>query len=171
MVAAEVRLPTGDEDNLLGTGKTSARVVAGLSTRGSTGSVSVNGGYTFGGLTDEFNVAAGAEVALLAQKQLTVSFDVISQTLRDTVVDPEQLVSHDAMGFVNAPPNEPRRVIVSYGFWSRGSTTLLRAAAGAKYHLGNNFLLTGSVMFRLNDQGYQAKVVPFIGLERTWIRR
>jgi hypothetical protein len=168
MVSAELRLPTGDEDNLLGTGKTSMKLIAGGSKHLGAGSLNINGGYTVGGLTDEFNVSAGGEVALLARKQLTLSFDFISQTLRDTVSANEQLISFNQLG-----TNEggERRIIVSYGFWNRGSTTLTRAAAGAKYAIKNNWLVTASVLFRLNDNGYQPKVVPLVGLEHTWSGR
>ena len=62
----------------------------------------------------------------------------------------------------------PRRVQISTETWNRGATTLLRGAVGAKYAIGGNWLLTGSALFRLNDNGFQAKIVPFIGLEHTW---
>ena len=164
LVAAELRLPTGDEENLLGTGKTSLRLIAGGSAGTGVASLNVNGGYTVGGLTDEINFAAGTEVALLARKQLTMTFDVITQTLRDTVTSITEEVPFDMLF-------PDRRVIVSYRFWDRGSTTLARAAIGGKYAIANNWLLTGSVLFRLNDSGYQAKVVPFVGIERTISRK
>jgi hypothetical protein len=139
--------------------------VAGATKSLGAGSLNVNGGYSLGGLTDEINLAVGAEVAVLERKQLTLAFDVITQTLRDTVTSTENLVSFDQLGTNDAGE---RRIIVSYGFWNRGTTTLARAAAGAKYAIRNNLLLTGSVLFRLNDNGYQPSVVPLIGLEHTW---
>jgi hypothetical protein len=165
LLSAELRLPTGDEANLLGTGKTTLRVVAGASKSLGAGSVNVNGGYSLGGLADEINLAVGAEVGVLARKQLTLAFDLITQTLRDTVTSTENLVSFNQLGTNDAGE---RRIVVSYGFWNRGTTTLARAAAGAKYAIRNNLLLTGSVLFRLNDNGYQPGVVPLIGLEHTW---
>lgn len=169
MVSAELRLPTGDEEDLLGTGKTSFRLIGGGTRVFGVGSVNVNGGFTVGGLTDEFNFSAGTDVALLARKQLTLTFDVISQTLRDAVTSVETLVSDDRVSI--GAPELSRRRVVQYGFWDRGTTTLLRAAAGAKYAVGGEWLLTGSGLFRLNDNGYQAKLVAIVGLERTWVRR
>jgi hypothetical protein len=169
MLMGEVRLPTGDEENLLGTGEASFKLLGGGTKDFGIGSVNVNGGYTFGGLTDEVNFAAGTDVALLARKQLTVSFDFISQTLRDTVTGIENVVSLDQPGTVGVPLS--RDIIVSHRFWERGSTTLNRAAIGAKYQLKGNWLLTGSGLFRLNDNGYQAKFVGFVGLEHTWVTR
>jgi hypothetical protein len=172
MVLGDLRLPTGDEENLLGTGEASFRAVVGGSARlGESAALNGNVGYTVGGLTDEFNFSAGTEVAVLPSKQLTLTFDFIGQNLRDTVTTIDTLVSFDQV-LSNIPDGfGPRRVQTTYDFWERGSTTLLRAAVGAKLALGGNWLLTGSALFRLNDNGYQAKVVPFIGIEHTWATR
>lgn len=169
MLMGEFRLPTGNEENLLGTGKASFKLLGGGTKTFGIGSLNVNGGYTFGGLSDEVNFAAGTDVALLARKQLTLSFDFISQTLRDTVTEVDTVTSQDEVLGLGNPL--ARRVIVSHRFWERGTTTLNRAAVGAKYQLGGNWLLTGSGLFRLNDNGYQAKFVGFIGLEHTWVAK
>ena len=168
MVAAELRLPTGDEENMLGTGKATFKVSAGSTRNFGAASLNVNGGYT-AGLTDELNFAAGADVALLSRKQLTVSFDFISQRLLDTVVSIGQEISRDRVegdGVVFLP----RRVVISYGFWNQGATTLNRAAVGAKYNFVGNWLLTASGVFRLNDNGFQSKFMGLVGLERSWGR-
>jgi hypothetical protein len=169
MLMGEVRLPTGDEENLLGTGKTTFRLVAGGTRSFGSGGLHVNGGYTFGGLSDEINFAAGTDVALLPRKQLTLTLDFVSQTLRDTVTGLATDVSTNEVLGQGGPL--PRRVVISHGFWDRGSSTLNRVAVGAKYSLGGNWLLTGSGMFRVNDNGYQAKFVGFVGLEHTWVTR
>jgi hypothetical protein len=172
LISGDVRLPTGDEENLLGAGKASVRMIVGTSSRiGENASFNANGGYTVGGLTDEINFSAGTEVAVLPSKQLTLTLDFIGQNLRDTVTSVNQMVSFDrVLPVVPDPTGQTlqRRVVVQYGYWERGSTTLLRAAIGAKYAIGGNWLLTGSALFRLNDNGFQAKIVPFIGLEHTW---
>lgn len=173
LFSGDVRLPTGDEENLTGAGKASLRMIAGGSIPlGENGSFNANGGYTVGGLSDEINFSMGAEVAVLPSRQLTLTFDFIGQNLRDTVSTFDQLTSFD--GTLPRPQDPqsplvlPRRVITNYGFWDRGATTLLRGAVGAKLAVGKNWLLTGSALFRLNDNGFQAKIVPFIGLEHTW---
>lgn len=167
MLMGEVRLPTGNEENLLGTGKTTFRVLAGGTHSFGSGGLHVNGGYTSGGLSDEINFSAGTDVALLARKQLTLTLDFISQTLRDTVTGLATDVSTNEVLGQGGPL--PRRVVISHGFWERGTSTLHRMAVGAKYSLGGNWLLTGSGQFRLNDHGYQAKFVGFVGLEHTWV--
>ncbi len=61
-------------------------------------------------------------------------------------------------------------VVRQYSFLDTGTVNLSRGAVSAKLHLGNQWLLVGSALFRLNDNGVQAKVVPTIGLEKTWSR-
>ena len=170
-VSGDVRLPTGDKENLIGAGKASFRMtVGGKVPLGSNGAFNTNGGFSVGGLTDEINFSAGTEFALLPAKQLTVTFELIGQNLRDAVTGTRQFESFDGV-LSNVPEGYlPRRVVVNYGFWERGATTLLRGAVGAKYAIAGRWLLTGSALFRLNDNGYQAKIVPFVGLERTWSR-
>lgn len=172
LFSGDLRLPTGDEEDLLGTGKTAVRAIVGTSRRlGENASFNANGGFTVGGLTDEINFSLGTEVAVLPAKQMTLTFDFIGQNLRDAVTDVSSIVTFDRVNSNLADGFQPRRVIVSAEAFERGQTTLLRAAVGAKYAIGGNWLLTGSVLFRLNDNGFQAKVVPFIGLEHTWARK
>jgi hypothetical protein len=166
MISAELRLPTGDEENMLGTGETTFKFMGGSTKHLGSASVSVNGGYT-AGLTDEFNLAVGTDVALLSRKQLTVSVDLVSQRLFDTVTSYAQDVTGDTVALVGNPP---RRITWTYGKWNTGDTTLYRAAIGAKYNVAGNWLLTGAGIFRLNDNGFQSTVTAFVGLERTWNR-
>lgn len=171
-ISTDIRLPTGDEENLLGTGTTSARfTIGGSKMLGDSASISGNGGYTVGGLTDEINFAVGAEVAVLPAKQLTLTFDLIGQNMRDTITGLDFLITEQRTIADVANGFPARAVDYRYAVWNRGSTTLMRAAVGGKYAIGGNWLLTGSALFRLNDNGFQAKVVPFIGLEHTWIGR
>lgn len=172
LFSGDVRLPTGDEENLLGTGTTSVRGIIGTSRRlGENASFNANGGVTLGGLTDEINFSIGTEVAVLPAKQMTLTFDFIGQNLRDAVTSVDSIVTYDQVISNLADGFQPRRVMISAEAFDRGSTTLLRAAIGAKYALGGNWLLTGSALFRLNDNGFQAKVIPFIGIEHTWAGR
>ena len=127
-----------------------------------------NGGFTFGGRADEVSFGAAVDASLLSRKQLTLSLEVFGQHIRDTVSAANLLVSFDGGNVTDTTDPLARRLIVSYGFWDRGNATLLRGAAGLKYQLGGNWLLTASALFRLNDEGYQAKVTPFVGIEHSF---
>ena len=60
---AELRLPTGREEDLLGTGKTALRVLAIGSFEGTRASAHLNGGYSWGGISREANYSAALTVA------------------------------------------------------------------------------------------------------------
>lgn len=88
-VALDVRVPTGDESNLLGTGGVQSKLYAiGSFSRGSF-SPHVNAGYTFSTagalpdarLRDEVNVAAGFDWALTPRATLAV--DWVGRSLQD----------------------------------------------------------------------------------------
>ena len=95
---ADLRLPTGDEDNLLGIAGAQAKLFVIASTGFGRVSPHMNLGYTVSGATDaadtassaaiapliappdEMNYAAGADVAVFLHT--TIAFDVVGRTLR-----------------------------------------------------------------------------------------
>jgi hypothetical protein len=94
-VAAEARLPTGDESNLLGTGGVQTKVFGIASVHRGPVSPHINFGYSFSTkgalpdatpereearLHDEIVATVGADLALTSR--VTASFDVLSRTLR-----------------------------------------------------------------------------------------
>jgi hypothetical protein len=165
-VSVDLRLPTGDEDNLLGAGTAAAKFQLSVSRPlNSVFSLHGSGGYMVGGRADEGNFGAAVDASLLGRKQLTLSFEFLGQVIRDTVSGENLLTSFDG---VLGAAQLARRVTVSYGFWDRGNATLLRGAAGLKYQIGRSTLLTASALFRLNEQGYQAKIAPFVGIEHAF---
>ena len=60
---AELRLPTGREEDLLGTGEPALRVLAIGSFEGTRASAHLNGGYSWGGISREANYSAALTVA------------------------------------------------------------------------------------------------------------
>jgi hypothetical protein len=48
-----------------------------------------------------------------------------------------------------------------------GTVHLLLGAVGAKVAIGGSWLLTGTVLFPLNDNGIKPAVTPVIGFERA----
>jgi len=161
-VAVDVRLPTGDEENLLGAGKASVRVLMlGAKTAGPA-SFYGNGGYTAGGQSDEVNYSAGVDVVLGSAKQLTLAGSVIGQTLRDGVT----FDTMQTLNFLNAAngirTTFDRQILVDQ------SLNIVNAAVGAKFHVGGRWLLSGAVLFPLNDDGFRGGITPIIGLDHTW---
>jgi hypothetical protein len=174
-VALDARLPTGDEDNLLGgSGQTKVFVV------GSTGSdrfaEHVNVGYTFshgddaraavesggvGSLPDEFNYAAGVE--FVATPRLTVLGDVVGRTLRDT-----GRLRMDAKRF-EFQPQDPAQP-VSFATFNEftpvpGNLNLLLGTVGAKFNPAGDLLISGSVLFPLTDAGLRSRWTTVVGVD------
>jgi hypothetical protein len=164
-LAGDVRLPTGDAMNFLGSGALGIRPFLAFSYSTRRLAPHVNVGYQWNGrsvlagdtnvdrkgkLPDALTYAAGFEVA--ATRHLTFASDLLGQHL----ISAPQLIRvtyNDALG--RAFP-ETRLQNASY--------EQLSGAVGAKVNLNRTLLLTGNVIFRLNDTGLTARVVPLVGL-------
>ena len=161
-VNADVRLPTGDEDEFLGTGEASLKILFSASkTQANVLSFHANGGYTVGGLTDEINYVAGVDAAL---NQLTASFSFLGRTLRQASLPSRVPTARRTVSGIAGP----RDIVVDRFIWSEEQLSLLQVAAGVKVHLGGNFLLNAGVLVPVNERGFQAGVTPAIGIERSW---
>jgi hypothetical protein len=160
-VHADVRFPTGDEDELLGIGETSAKFLISASKTQSKLSFHANGGYTVGGLSDEVNYVAGVDAAL---NQLTASFSFLGRTLRQAALPTRVPTVRRTVTNIAGP----RDIVVDRFIWSEEQVSLLQVAAGVKVHVGGNFLLNAGVLLPVNERGFQAGVTPAIGLERSW---
>lgn len=171
-VLLDLRLPTGDEENLLGTGEVGARLAfLGAKSLGDRGNAYVNAGYSFGGLSDEVNYAFGIDTQLLPAKQLTLSFEVLGQNIRDFFKSTTRL-AHGPVNTRDFRFTPPEPVVYDTGepILTLGSVNSLKGAVGAKYQLGSHVLLTGGVVFPLNDKGLQTKPSPYVGLDFAWAR-
>jgi hypothetical protein len=170
-----LRLPTGDADNLLGVGTLQTKLMAVLSvTRGPVAS-HLNIGYLFGGEglrfapdpnlnpptprlvdahpTDEFDYTVGADIA--ASPWLTIAGDVIGRSLRHSaefVLEP----------FEFGPPTNVLLKIVP------GTVNLVLGTVGCKVRVGGMWLVTGGVVFSLSDNGLTSHVTPVVGVERAF---
>jgi hypothetical protein len=160
-IAADVRTPTGDEEEMLGTGKASVKFqLLVLKSDLGPASVHANAGYTAGGLSDEFNYVAGFDAALLSKKQLTASVSFLGRTLIDG-----SLPTTANTFFRDQPTNI---VVVNRFLWEQATVNFMQLAAGAKVQVSQNWLLAGSILIPLNKRGFQPGISPVIGLERTW---
>jgi hypothetical protein len=123
-------------------------------------------------LTDEANYAVGADAALLGRKQLTVSFEVVGQYLRDSVnaVELRNLAGRADVDDRFQPP-EPDFYSVSRIFVAQGSLNVLRGAVGAKYQIGPNALVTGGMLLSLDGHGLRTDLTPYIGLDLSLSKR
>lgn len=167
---ADIRLPTGDELNLLGTG--TAALQPFLIWSSTFGSVSphVNTSYKWNGSSvlagnpstgershfpDNASYAVGADISV--NPRLTVAFDLIGQYF----IDAERLRAEPfhALDNVSVFPNV---------VFTRDSFNALNGSIGVKANLLDRLLLDMNLLFKLDENGLRDRVTPLIGLEYSF---
>ena len=166
-LGVDLRLPTGDEKNLLGTGAPGVQPF--LVWSGNYGVVAphLNAGYQWNGssvlggdpgsgmsadLPDVGTYSAGAVVAI--HPRVTAAMDVVGRY----VIDSSRLQPQDfhALNGTSVFPNIT---------FTSGSFNELSAAAGVKLNLFGRLLLDLNLLMPLNSAGLRDKVSPLIGIE------
>ena len=157
-VGAEVKFPTGNTDNLLGTGETTAtpRVIASFE-RGLLG-VHGDAGATVGPRSPEWHYRGAATVA--AHPRLTLVGELLgrrpteSVTLGETVSAHPKLVDVETIRLtgVTAP------------------TTRLVVVAAARWNVASTWLLTATLQRPLTTDGLNAGWVPIVALDYSFGR-
>jgi hypothetical protein len=163
----EVRLPTGDPDNLLGTGAAAATPMLIASAQYGRYSPHLNLGYTFAGrhhtaLGNEFQYTVGTEFE--ASPRLTVSGDVIGRVLRDSgrLVDTTTTLAFQSAAGV------PGATTVQELAFQDGNLNVVTGVVGAKVNLFGTLLLSGNVLFPLKKSGLYDHLTPVIGIDYTF---
>lgn len=168
-VALDVRLPTGDEDDLLGTGATQAKLFFISSGQFGRFSPYANFGYTsssggsdlIGDLSDEINFAAGFSVGL--HERVTFGIDAVWRTLLDanqlSVGSETHLFRRHDEDFIR---NTQRAVLET----STDDLNILLGAAGFKINVTGGVLISASVAFTLSDDGLRDEdPIPILGVD------
>ena len=166
--AIDLRLPTGDADNLLGTGTTQGKIFLIGSTATTRISPHFNIGYTWSGessneflnVTDEFNYAGGTEIAV--SPRLTVNVDFIGRQL----VDSGRLVEQPhAFPWMTAGGASSGTTTLNEFTFQEGNVNTLTSAIGFKFNPGRNLLVSFNMLFPLTDGGIRANPVPVFGFD------
>jgi hypothetical protein len=170
-LGGDLRLPTGDEADLLGSGATQFKlwgVIGGspgrFSPRASFGYTFSSGGSEFtGDLPDELNYTAGFDVAV--HPRLTIAADFVGRTLLDT----ERLVLEDHT-YQFTQRNDPTvRSATRQQLGSKtGNMGLYLASVGFKFNPAGRLLIVGNVLISMGDGGLQSEVTPVFGLDYSF---
>ena len=149
----EVRLPTGDETNLLGTGKASYRMI-GIGSYESGGIVlNVNGGVILSGISDELNVSGSASYAV--HPRVTIAGEVLLRHVTDLQTIELAAVPHPS--------------ILDVDTWRLAAgdsgVTLSRAVAGVKWNASGRIVIGAHVAFPLAQRGLTAPLTPMVAVE------
>jgi hypothetical protein len=155
---ADLRLPTGTEENLLGAGRAAIRL-SGVATveRGRIGS-HLTGGFARGGVSDEWDW--GGALVAAATPRISVSGELMGRHLDALARIAEVTAPHPLIIGV-----ETTRLLPS----TTGTNTLF-ALAGFKWNIASTWLLNASLLFPLSDVGLTARVTPSIALDYTLSR-
>ena len=163
--AVDLRLPTGEVEELLGAGATQAKFFLIGSTAVGAVNPHFNFGYTVSGegpknQTDEVNFATGLDFS--ATDRLTLSADVIGRTLRDArrFVDTDSTFQFRTMAGVPLQS----RTFTELGL-EDGNLNLMLGAAGFKYNPTGNLLVSVNVLFPLSKAGLHDRITPVIGFD------
>ena len=166
--AVDLRLPTGSEEDLLGLGTTQAKIYFIASSGNDRFSPHVNIGYTLSGdgsaalaISDEFNYAGGVEY--VAHPRLTLIGDILGRTLIDAGKLEEEQRSYLFRAPSTATPatstvqtsstnpltSQPYRQLALVD----GSLNLVLGAAGFKFNVATNLLVSANFLFPFTDGG------------------
>ena len=161
----DLRLPTGDAYDFLGSGAMGIKPFAALSFGLGPVSPHVNVGYQWNSksvlagnvitgekasLPDQLQWIAGFDAGLT--KKFTLSLDVIGQNVRDVErVFPASFTASNGARFENTR-------------FAKDSFDAMYGAAGFKINAVGNLLASFNVLFRINEGGLQDKVTPMVGL-------
>ena len=169
-LGADVRIPTGDEENFLGSGAAAVKPFLAWSYAAGKASPHLNLGYAWTGdsvlagdvktgekqsLPDEFVWAAGLDIGV--SERLTLAFDVLGRH----VIDSPRLQTRTFTaldGHTTFPDIH----------FATGSFDVIDGAAGLKFNAGGKLLIDLNVLFKLNNAGLRDKVTPLFGLEYSF---
>jgi hypothetical protein len=175
-VGMDVRTPTGDEKNLLGSGAVGVKPFAAFSYSYKRLAPHVNVGYQWNGksilagdveagtkadLPDQFLYTAGIDVGVVPR--LTVAFDVLGQR----VMDSEVLVQKNDSFATITTPGSQAVVLPNIGF-QKNSFNLVNGAIGFKLNVVKRLLVGVNLLFKVNDSGLRDKVTPLVGFEYSF---
>jgi hypothetical protein len=152
-IGGESRLPTGDQQNLLGTGKATIKPVLIGSIEGSRITLHGNCGFSFGGLSDEFDYAGAVSAATSPRLTLVAELNGRWFTslgrLTDLVEPRPGLVGIDTIRLSSAPGGAGRAV----------------AVAGVKWNVAATWLMSASVIRAITTTGLNARWTPTLTLD------
>jgi hypothetical protein len=196
LIGAEIglRLPTGDEANLLGSGGYQTRLMLILGDSRGAFSPHANIGYviTSGELDQDLfavhpptNEPASAAIAGLPTPPIdltrpdefnyTVGFDwaparrvtVAADFIGRTIRDTTRFETSNSTFQYRTVAGAPLATDTrqQLNLTSTGNLNLLLGAVGAKVNIAPNLLVTGNVLFPLSDSGLKPGVTPVVGLD------
>jgi hypothetical protein len=155
---AEVRLPTGREEDLLGEGTRAVRLTGIASAEAGTATLYGNLAFGFGGIGREISYSGA--VAAAATPRLTLVGEMLARHLSGM----QRVVA------VTAPHPRIRNVDTVRLMPAGASETSVYLVTGFKWNVAQTWLLHAHVLMPLSDSGLTARVTPTIALDYSFAR-
>jgi hypothetical protein len=168
-VGMELRLPTGDAQNFLGSGATGIKPYLAVERRGkiaphlnllyqwnSSSALNTNSTGAQQPLPGFFGYTLGADMGLL--KSLTVDVDLVGQHFFNSprITQPVEVTPPN---FTNPNAKLPFSTVQAFS----GDYEVDNLAVGIKFNPWRQLLLMGNATVKLNDGGLRSTVVPLVG--------
>lgn len=168
-VGLDARLPTGDEQNLLGSGAMGLRAFGAFSTALAGFAPHLNVAYHWNGrsvlagdvrseakedLPDQFTWAVGTDYSI--NDRLSIIFDVLGRH----VIDSPQLSTY-VLG-AEGPAGSVELRDIRFG---RASYQVSTGAIGFKANVAQRLLVTFNLRFQMDDGGLSDRIAPLLGME------
>ena len=165
----EVRLPTGDAENLLGAGAAGVNaMIIGSSAYGAWAphfniAYSASGTGDVVNVPDEFGFRLGTEFA--ASPRATLVADLIGRSL----IDAGRLELEDTIWPFTDAAGVPHATILREFVTHPGETlTLVQLGVGGKFNITGNLLINANVLISLTSSGVSAPFTPVIGFDYSF---
>jgi hypothetical protein len=164
-----MRAPTGDEYNFLGSGAAGVKPFLVMSFKAGRVSPHLNGAFQWNGksvlagnpatgvsrkLPNELSFIAGADVGITPKLTLAADFLGLRR-------EGAQRVAGTAFQAANG-------TFYQNIAWRRSGISQYNGAVGFKINGSGNLLLAFNLLFRLNDAGLRARVIPLISLSYSF---
>jgi hypothetical protein len=151
--AAEVRLPTGDEANLLGAGARSIRIIGIGSLERGRLALHGNGGFLRGGISNELGVAGAISYA--ASPRVTLSGELVTRHIESL---------HEVLAVTSPHPGiagvDTLRLIAG-----EGGRTIVNAVTGLKWNVNGRMVVAAHILWPLTRAGLTPRATPTVGFE------
>ncbi len=157
-LGGEVRLPTGKREDLLGAGRATYRGLAIGSWEGQVASLTVNAGYSSGGVADQIDY--GVNVAVAAAPRLTLSAEAFGRRVEDVGRLASVALPHPTIAGVRTTR-----------LGQTGDRLVTTATVvGVKWNIAGAWLLNANVLVPMGSRGLQAEYSPSVALEYAFGR-
>lgn len=155
-LGTDLRLPTGDSRNLMGSGSASVRTMIIGSVENRRWSGHANAGLGAGGASSE--VFWGGAVTFEAASRVTVVGELFGRRLQELHRLTDQYQVHPLLSNV-----ETMRWVAQ-----EGGVTASYAVSGVKWNVTGSMVLNANLLMRLSDVGLRARVTPTISMDYSF---